>query len=256
MVALQKRLRRSDVPLLAWCFNVGQFPHGLKRKASRVALKKVDRFVVHSTGEISKVSEFLDVPPSKVEFVPLQRAPIALHAAEDTKSPFVVAMGSANRDYETFFRAAELSGLRCRVVASRRSLEGLRIPPNVSIESGLGASECHAIVQQSRFSVIPILDPTIASGQVTVNESMRMNKPVIATQSIGTTDYIRNGETGVLIRPHDPEALAEAMLQLWDDRVLREKYARNAADFAATVLSDEAAAESLARIISELEAQR
>jgi glycosyltransferase involved in cell wall biosynthesis len=104
--------------------------------------------------------------------------------------------------------------------------------------------------------VVPLLDPAIASGQVTVVESMRMNKPVIATQSIGTTDYISHGRSGTLVPPSDAEALATAMLKLWDDAELRRTYTRNAAEFAATSLSDEAAASALARIMVELERER
>lgn len=256
VTAAHKLLRRNNVPLIAWCFNLGQYPYGLKRIAARTALRGVDRFVVHSRAEIDLVSEFLDVPPERVEFVPLQRAPIPITAAEDQESPFVVAMGSANRDYATLLRAAQISGLPCKVVASPRSIEGLSIPPNVSVEHGLSPSECHAVTQRSRFSVVPLLDASIASGQVTVIEAMRMNKPVIATKSIGTVDYISDGLSGRLVSPHDPEELAAAMLQLWDDRELRAKYTREAADFAATSLSDEAASSALARIMVELENNR
>ena len=256
VAAVHKRARRLDVPLLAWCFNLGHYPDGLKRAATRAAFTSVDRFVVHSTGEIAKVAEFLDLPPGKVEFVPLQRAPIDVQAAEDSNSPFVVSMGSANRDYRTFFAAAEIAGLPCRVVASPRLLDGLHVPANVSVEHGLTASQCHRIVQQSRFSVIPLLDPEIASGQVTVVDSSRMNRPVVATRSIGTTDYIEHGRSGTLVAPHDPEMLAEAMLELWHDAALRQKYVSNASQFAETALSDPAAARALARIMAELERER
>lgn len=254
--SLRKTLLRTDVPLLAWCFNLGQYPHGLKRVTARTALRSVNRFVVHSTGEIDRVSEFLDIPRRKVEFVPLQRAPIPSEASEDLRSPFVAALGSANRDYRTFFQAAELAGLPCKVVASPRALMGLRVPENVSVEFGLSSSECHRIVQRSRFSVVPLLDKDVAAGQVTVVESMRMNKPVIATESIGTVDYIEQGRTGVLLPACDPKALATAMVQLWEDLEQREQYARNAAAFAESSLSDEAASRALTRILRELELER
>lgn len=256
MASVQKQLRLSDVPLLAWCFNLGQYPTGMKRAAARAALKAVDRFVVHSTAEIGRVAEFLGMPEQKITFVPLQRAPIAISASEDIDEPFIASLGSANRDYRTLFLAAEISGLPCKVVASPRSIEGLRIPPNVSVEQGLTSSQCHHVVQRSRFSVVPLLDPTIASGQVTVVESMRMNKPVIATESIGTVDYIVEGRSGTLVRPHDPEALADAMLRLWEDARLRRSFTREAADFAATSLSDEAAGAALGSILDELKASR
>jgi glycosyltransferase involved in cell wall biosynthesis len=256
VTAVQKRLRGQDIPLIAWCFNLGVHPDGLKKLATGAALKSVDRFVVHSTGEIAKVSAFLDVSPAKIEFVPLQRASIPVEATEEVKSPFVIAMGSANRDYDTFFKAAEISRLPCRVVASPRSMRGLRVPANVAVESGLSPAECHRMVQQSRFSVVPISDPEIASGQVTVIESMRMGRAVIATDSIGTVDYIHSGRSGMLVPPRDAEALAQAMQELWDDAALRKRLADSASSFADDSLSDVAAGRALARIMAELERER
>jgi hypothetical protein len=254
--SVQKGLFRHDVPLIAWCFNLGRFPGGWKRAVARTALRNVDRFVVHSTGEIEKVSTFLDLEPAKVQFVPLQRAPIPVQFTEDLATPFLISMGSANRDYATFLQAAEMSGLPCKIVASPRSIEGLHIPPNVSLITGLTHSECHALVQKSRFSVVPLLDREIASGQVTVVESMRMGRAVIATENIGTTDYVRSGWNGTIVPPHDPQALASAMLELWDDQALREQYVQRAIDFADDTLSDAAAARALASIMAEVESER
>jgi glycosyltransferase involved in cell wall biosynthesis len=254
--SVQKGLFRYEAPLIAWCFNLGRFPGGWKRAAARMALRNVDRVVVHSTGEIARISAFLDLEPTKVLFVPLQRAPIPVQFTEDLENPFVVSMGSANRDYATFLKAAEISGLPCKIVASPRSIDRLRIPPNVSVISGLSHSACHALVQQSRFSVVPLLDYEIASGQVTVVESMRMGRAVVATENIGTTDYIRSRWDGTIVPPHDPVALASAMQELWDDRALRDRYARNALDFAEDSLSDAAAARALACVIRQVESER
>jgi hypothetical protein len=253
---IQKSFFDRDVPLIAWCFNLGEFPSGWKRAGARLAFKSVDRFVVHSSAEISLVADFLDIPRDKVEFVHLQRAPIPMLASEDLEQPFIVSMGSANRDYSTFFKAAEISGLPCVVVAPARSIEGLNIPPNVEVRSNLDASECHRLVQRSRFTVVPLINPQIASGQVTVIESMRMNRPVVATDSIGTQDYVQDGSSGVLVQPHDPHGLAGVMIELWEDSTLRQRYARKAANFAEHSLSDEAAARSLCRVISDLERNR
>jgi glycosyltransferase involved in cell wall biosynthesis len=255
-VALRKYLRRTNVPLIAWCFNLGDYPTGIKQVMARAAFKNVDRFVVHSTAEIRRVAEFLDVSDDRVEFVPLQRAPIPIVAREDDGDPFIVSMGSANRDFGTFLQAARISRLPCKVVASPRALEGLDVPDNVSVMHGLTPVECHTLVQRSRFSVVPLADVRVASGQVTVIESMRMDRAVVATKSIGTTDYIDDARTGLLVPPHDPAALAAVMTQLWEDRATRESLAQNAARFAKESLSDEAAAKALIRIIGDVELSR
>lgn len=53
-------------------------------------------------------------------------------------------------------------------------------------------------------------------GMVTI-EAMAAGLPVVATRSGGTPDIIRDGETGVLVPPADPVALAGALAGLLDD---------------------------------------
>ncbi len=53
-------------------------------------------------------------------------------------------------------------------------------------------------------------------GMVTI-EAMAAGLPVVATRSGGTPDIIRDGETGLLVPPADPVALAGALATLLDD---------------------------------------
>src|SRR5512138_1331147 len=54
-------------------------------------------------------------------------------------------------------------------------------------------------------------------GRVVV-EAMAMACPVVATAVGGAPEIVRDGETGVLVPPSDPRALAEAVGSLLDDR--------------------------------------
>jgi len=255
--ALQRKLRRrTDVPIVAWCFNLGKLVGGLKQKAARFALRDVEIFVVHSSGEVPLIANYLGVPQERVRFVPLQRAPIAIVAEEDREAPFIVSMGSANRDYATLVEAARITGLPVTIVASPRSMEGLSLPENVSILSGLSGAECRVLAQRARFSVVPLANVAAASGQVTVIEAQRMARAVIATRSIGTVDYIDDGVTGILVPPGDAQALAAQMQALWQDQATRARIAENGAGFADRHLSDEAAGRALGEILDELSARR
>ncbi len=250
--AIHRDLFHRDVPIVAWCFNVGSFPTGLKRKAARVALRRIDRIVVHSSAEVDLVREFLDLDEGVVQFKYLQRAPIPQLASEEHASPFIVAMGSANRDYATLFEAARRVRLPLVVVAAKRVLEGLDVPPSVTVLNGLSPEECWRLAQRARISVVPIADVAAASGQVTVIEAMRMARPVIATRSIGTTDYIEEGRNGHLVEPNDPADLAAKLQRLWDDAEEREIIARGAEEFAERALSDAAAGRALISVLDEV----
>ena len=255
-VGLRQRLGGKRVPILAWCFNLGYFPTDVRRSLARLALKHVDRFVVHSTGETQLIADYLDIPLSHVQFVPLQRAPIDVHDQENSDQPFIVAMGSANRDYRTLVEAAKLTSLPLTIVAAPRCVADLTLPPNVRFLTALSPRECHVLVRQARFSIVPLADVHAASGQVTVIEAQRLGRAVIATRSMGTVDYIDEGRTGLFVDQQDPKDLAEAMQRLWDDRRLRETIAAGGADFAGSRLSDEAAGRSLGQILDELADQR
>lgn len=45
-------------------------------------------------------------------------------------------------------------------------------------------------------------------------EALALAKPVVATRAGGIPEIIRDGETGLLVPPEEPEQLAEALLRL------------------------------------------
>jgi glycosyltransferase involved in cell wall biosynthesis len=62
-------------------------------------------------------------------------------------------------------------------------------------------------------------------GRVVI-EAMAIGKAVIATASGGTPEIVLHGETGLLVPPADPDALARAMLTLLTDRRQTEQLGR------------------------------
>jgi glycosyltransferase involved in cell wall biosynthesis len=70
--------------------------------------------------------------------------------------------------------------------------------------------------------VLPLLHafvmPSLYEGfGIAILEAMAAGKPVIATSVGGIPEFVKNGETGLLVNPGDPGALADAMT-----RVLKE----------------------------------
>jgi glycosyltransferase involved in cell wall biosynthesis len=247
----QKLLHRRTQPIVAWCFNIGACPPAGLKSLAGLALRSVDRVIVHSRGEMSVVSQWFGVDADKIRFIPLQRAEITCSVAEERHRPFIVAQGSANRDYATLFKALERIGLPAVIVAAPRALAGLQIPSNVEVLSNLAPEQCLALAQRARLSVVPLRDISTAAGQVTVVEAMRMSRPIVATRSVGTIDYIRDGENGMLVDPGDVDGLASRMMLLWNDDLLRRNLGQAAFHFAKENLSDEAAASAMLKILDE-----
>lgn len=82
--------------------------------------------------------------------------------------------------------------------------------------------------------IISILDIVIHTstepeplGRV-VLEGMLFAKPVIATAHGGPVEIIENNISGVLVKPSDPEALAEVIDNILSDRIFRKKLSENA----------------------------
>jgi glycosyltransferase involved in cell wall biosynthesis len=74
--------------------------------------------------------------------------------------------------------------------------------------------------------VLPSAQPEPFGG--VVMEAMSLGLPVVGTNIGGTPDQIAEGETGFLIPPSDPKALAQALTRLIENPRLREFMAQAA----------------------------
>jgi glycosyltransferase involved in cell wall biosynthesis len=60
---------------------------------------------------------------------------------------------------------------------------------------------------------------------------MAMQRAVVATDVGGNNELIRDGATGLLVPPGDPQALCDAILRLLADPSLRASLGANAREF-------------------------
>ncbi|MGE3138187.1 MAG: glycosyltransferase family 4 protein [Thermoleophilia bacterium] len=66
--------------------------------------------------------------------------------------------------------------------------------------------------------------PSLSEGLPTVVcEAMNCGRPVVATAVDGTPEIVRDGQTGLLIPPRDPQALADAVARVLDEPGLAER---------------------------------
>ncbi|MBI5649456.1 MAG: glycosyltransferase family 4 protein [Chloroflexi bacterium] len=75
--------------------------------------------------------------------------------------------------------------------------------------------------------------PSIREGfGIVFAEALLCGAPVIATNTGGAVDIVRDGETGLLVPERDPRALADAIQKLLDDPALATRLATNGAAYA------------------------
>ncbi len=253
LAGLHNRLRWRRVPVVAWHFNVGAMYGGLKGVVARFAARGVDAFVVHSRAEQQSYSTWLKLPTSRFHFVPLGRPLEPLAFEEDVQAPFVLAMGSARRDYRLLIQAVSALGLRTIIVASPHAVEGIDIPACVTVQSGLTWEACNVLAQKARLCVVPVLNDQTASGQVTVINGMMYGRATIATRCVGSVDYVDHGVDGWLVEPGSVQAMQAAIQRLWSDDGLRRQLGDAARHRVATKLNDKACGAHLDAILLGLE---
>lgn len=256
VAGLRKRLALSDMPLVAWTFNLGKLYSGARRRLARAALPAVDRFIVHSRSEVAAYSDWLDMPAARFQFVPLQRAIRSIAFQEDRNSPFVLSMGSAQRDYRLLFGVLAELGYPAMVVAGPHAVAGLSIPPNVEVRSGLSVEQCHELVQRARISVVPVSNRETASGQVTLLDAMMFARPVVVTDCPASVDYVTDRHDALLVRHGDHDDMKVAIQLLWEDEALRTSLGTAARRTAVNKFSDEAIGRIMGMILREVGSAR
>ena len=99
----------------------------------------------------------------------------------------------------------------------------------------LGNLSEQEVVHELSMSDLFIL-PSLAEGiPVAIMEAMAVGLPVIATNIAGTSELVEGGKTGLLVRPADPQAIAEAVITMMQGGEFR----RRAAELGRAKVEDE-----------------
>ncbi len=250
-LAARARLRRDDRPIVSWFFNTN-LENAARRLTARASLSRVNRFVVHSTIEIEAYARMLKLPEDRFQFVHLQYGGDIETAPPDIDEPFVFATGSGFRDYGTFFEAVGSLGYRTLVLAGPRVLAGLEIPDNVTIVDSMSRSDIRRHVRHARVNVVPMTTDGLTAGVVTLVETFRHGRGVVATRRSGLEDYLIHDENSLLSSPRNAAEMAASIEAYWTDDVLRARIDNGAADFAERHCTDEAAAASLVSVLDDV----
>ncbi len=197
-------------------------PHRLawriKRKLRRFALRNVQRLIVFSSAEREVYSRELELPLQRVALVLFHTN--VLEPERTALGSYGFAAGRSLRDWKTFFAAIADIDYPFTVVADKASVAHLGRPANVTLYCDIPREKYLDLLRQARFVVIPLLTQTRSVGQVVVLEAAALGKPVVATNVIGTRDYITHGVNGLLAASGDAEDLAKNINLLIADDTL------------------------------------
>ena len=120
------------------------------------------------------------------------------------------------------------------------------------INRWIGNDERAELFRSATVVVLPYIEATQSA---IVPVAYGHARPVVATRVGSLPEVVRDGETGILVPPHDERALAEALVRVLGDRELQQRLSAGARRFAERELSPErVAAETLAsyeRLLAE-----
>ena len=192
----------------------------LKRGFQRLAFASTDLVVASALGEIDIYTRRLSIPRERFRFVPFHTN-VVNPGPVGGEQGYAFSAGRSGRDYEVLARAAHDAKLELVVVGDGASLRGVTFPPSTRVLLDQPYDRYLELLHGCDFVIVPLVDLPRSTGQVVILEAMAIGKPVIATETIGTVDYIQSGENGLLVPPGDAKALATAMRRLSKDSELR-----------------------------------
>lgn len=178
-----------------------------------------------------------------------------LGVPEDGQVVGIVASLTPPKDHETFLRAAAIlapnhPGVRFAVVGDgplRPQLENLAHRLGIGPVTAFFGYRRDVANFLSLFSVLVSSSCDNEGCSNSVLEAMALGVPVVATAIGGNRELIRPGETGLLVEPGNPPALATAIERALFDRAGAGGWARRALEMVDDYFS-------LGRMVAEYEA--
>ena len=158
--------------------------------------------------------------PEKGHATLLDAWPLVLARVPEARL-LVVGEGSLAEALEEQADALGLLGEPCdgdRCVGTRHARPGARV-----VFTGR-REDVPAVTAALDVAVLPSYRE--AQGLV-ILEAMALGRPVVATNVGGIPEMVEDGVTGLLVPPHDPDALAAAIVRLLTDHPLADILARN-----------------------------
>lgn len=219
-----------------------EFPVGhLARAQRRIIARGVDRFVVASHHGGRRLADWLPASRDRITVIPHGVDVPAYERDPDPELRSRLSHGGRRRVVLLVGRMDGYKGHADLLQAARGipdaqivlAGDGPERPALVSLAASLGMTErvtflgfrhdVPDLLAASDLAVLPTLNEAFGLALI---EAMAASRPVISTRVGGPEEIVRDGETGLLVPPGDPPALAAAMRRVLDDPSLAERLAR------------------------------
>ena len=231
VIPLTARLRGTP-PVLVYNFGLNTILRRAGRARRRLlvaSLRRAASVIALGQSQRHELLELAELEPS--------RASIAVHGvderffapAEDQRERLVIAIGrDLARDYATLVEAVRGLDARVVFVALRRNVAGIDVPPNIEVRERIPYSELRDLYRRAGVAVVALRSADFpygseGSGVSALLEAQASATPLVATDRPIVRDYLRDGESGLIVPPEDPILLREAIAHVLDDHELARR---------------------------------
>lgn len=201
--------------------------------------KTLSKIIVWSSVQYNFAVDEIGIPPEKLHLIKYGTDQ-KFWKPEKMDTVMISSAGMEMRDYPTLIEALRMISIRCHIATglSRGQLFDTvkklykidNLPQNVTVGRKT-YTELKEMYAKSRFVVVPLLPTDTDNGLTVILESMAMGKPVICSKVEGQVDLIQDGVTGIYVKQGDPEALKEAIVDLWNNPEKVERMGKAARKF-------------------------
>ncbi|WP_428409708.1 glycosyltransferase [Hyphococcus sp.] len=225
---------------LAFSFNFTDLPTGPRKGLMQQAFKRVEAFAVFTDAEQGLYADYFGIERGKFLRAPWGVAPpLSGLQPKTVEGEYFAALGGEARDYAVLCEAARaLPQTRFIAVARPHNFERLNPPENLEVRFNLPFETAWGIVQHARAAIVPLRSRETPCGLVSLVGAMHLGKAQIVTDAAGAADYLKDGETGLLVPAGDAAALANAVRRLEADPALAARLGDAAKAYASSHCSE------------------
>ncbi len=245
-----------------------ELPKGLLFQIQpRLVSHAVHRYLAVSEATAQKLRSPLRVPDRKIQVV---RNGISVNQYDRPADTLLLAQLSGGTDRPIVLMAARLAAIK----GHRYLIDAATaVPDAVFVLAGHGPEraalekQAQALGVHQRIVFLGYRDdiadllaccdvfvlPSLAEGlPISILEAMASGLPVIASDIEGNSEAVVHGDTGILVPPENPVALADAIRRILSDKPLRERMGHASKVRARKEFSAERMVQDITRVYNEL----
>ena len=235
----------------------GSWPAKKVRKIAR-SLKRCDVVTMFSEQERKVYITRFRLSPQQAVVIPIHTDEINNYSEYSDVAPepkqYILTLGSPNRSFTLTAQICKKLGLPLVIITRPwHTTDSLSQLASLGAKIITNADKLKALtyLKHAKLAVMPFVDDSVASGFSTIMHAMFMRTPMVATQCLGVSEHIIDGETGFVTPHNDSKSLLYAIDRLWSQPGLAQSFGEAALRRAEQRHSHTAAAEQFSKLINK-----